>query len=111
MYDSTFTPKGPTVLVSTSVVQVLPTNPNEQAISYRVRCLVTGYLAWGQSEGDALLGPGAPTLTATAPTLVTPSVNTIGMAVGGVETLTLPNAAWCVSSVASGFEVTPGEGV
>ena len=111
MYDGTFTPKGSTVLVSTTPVQVLPTNPQEACNSYRIRCLVSGYLEWGQSEGDALTGAAAPSITAVAPALGVPQANTIGMTVGGVETLTLPFAAWFVSSVASGFEVTPGEGI
>jgi hypothetical protein len=40
----------------------------------------------------------------------TPAVNTIGMTTGGVETFTLPQNAYFKSSVANGFEVTPGEG-
>jgi hypothetical protein len=105
MYDSTFTPKGPTVLVTTSVVQALSTSDSDRATSYRVRCLATGYLTWTSSEVSA-----TPTLTAAAPTAATPAVNTLGMTTGGVETFTLPQNAFFKSSVANGFEVTPGEG-
>jgi hypothetical protein len=105
VYDSTFTPKGPTILVTTAVQQALPTVDNDRATSYRVRCLATGYLAWASAEVSA-----PPTITAAAPTGAVPAVNTIGMTTGGVETFTLPQNAYFKSSVANGFEVTPGEG-
>lgn len=104
-YDATFTPKGPTILVTTAVQQALPTMDSDRATSYRVRCLVAGYLAWASSETTV-----APTITAAAPTAAAPAANTIGMSVGGVETFTLPQNAYFKSSVANGFEVTPGEG-
>lgn len=107
-YDSTFTPKGPTVLVTTSAVQVLPTQDGERCTAYRVRCLVSGYLAWAVSE----IAVGAtPAITAAAPSAGTPSPNTVGMLANAVETFTLPQSAWFKSSVVNGFEVTPGEGV
>lgn len=108
MYDSTFTPKGQTVLIGTAVLQAPPTNPSEQCTSYRVRCLVTGYLTWANSETSSA---AAPTLTAAAPTAGNPVTNTLGMTANGVETLSLPSNCWFKSSNAAGFEVTPGEGV
>lgn len=108
MYDSTFTPKGQTVLIGTSVLQAPPTNPSEQATSYRVRCVVSGYLTWAPSETTSA---AAPTLTAAAPTAGNPVTNTLGMLAGGVETFSLPTNCWFKSSVAGGFEVTPGEGL
>lgn len=105
MYDSTFTPKGPTYLVGTATVQC-SSAVGEQCTSYRIRCLASGYLAWAASQTTT-----APVLTATAPANGVPSTNTIGMTIGGVETLSLPQNAWFESSVAAGFEVTPGEGV
>ena len=106
--DSTLTPKGPTVLVGTTVVQVNAANPNEYSVSYRVRCLVTAYLAWSTNND---VTPGAPVITATAPSAGTSQPNTLGMTAGAVETFTLPPNAWFVSSVAAAFEVSPGEGV
>lgn len=108
MYDSTFTPKGPTVLVGTSVVQATGTNPNEQCTSCLVRCLVTGYLSWMTSE---LGTTTAPAITVAAPTAGVPSANTIGMTAGAVQTLGLPVNAWFKASAAAAFEITPGEGV
>lgn len=105
-YDATFTPKGPTILVTTSVQQALPTQDADRATSYRVRCLVAGYLTWATPE----ISTTPPTITAAAPTAAVPAVNTIGMLAGGVETFTLPQNAYFKSSVANGFEVTPGEG-
>lgn len=107
-YDSTFTPKGPTVLIGTTVLQAPPSNPAEQCTSYRVRCLVSGYLMWAPSNTAS---PAAPTLTVAAPVAGTPSNNTIGQNAGEVETFCLPINAWFKSSNAAGFEVTPGEGV
>lgn len=107
MYDSTFTPSGPTVLVGVSVVQVNAATQNAvEPTSYRVRCLATGYLAWYPSQTV-----GAPTFTAAAPTAGNPASNTIGMNAGGVETFSFPQGGYFLSSVAAGFEVTPGEGV
>jgi len=101
---------GNTILVS-NVTPVQVNSPGlpgtEQTTAYRIRCLVAGYIAWA----PMLAANAAPTLTATAPTLNVPSINTIGMAVGQTEVLMMPNCAWWISSVASGFEVTAGEGV
>lgn len=106
-YDATFTPKGSTVLLGVTVLQIQPTNVDEQATSMLVRCLVTGYFAWLPGK----LGDTAPSITVTAPTAGVPSANTIGMSIGQVQTFQLPQNAWFKSSVAAGFEFTPGEGV
>lgn len=109
MAEATFTPKGPTVLVTTSVVQVLTTQDGDRATSYLIRCLATGYLAWAPAE--FALDSTAAVITAAAPSAGNPAANTIGMTAGGIQTLTLPQRAFFKSSVANGFEVTPGEGV
>ncbi len=104
MYDSTFTPRGPTYLVGITPVQILG-SANEQCTSYLVRCMATGYFSWtSQLNGTPVMG------TPTAPANLVPSVNTIGMLVNAVQTFQLPGNVWLKSSVAGGFEVTPGEG-
>jgi hypothetical protein len=69
VYDSTFTPKGPTILVTTAVQQALPTVDNDRATSYRVRCLAAGYLAWASPE----VNTQPPSITAAAPAAGTPA--------------------------------------
>jgi hypothetical protein len=104
-FDPTF---GPTVLVGTSVVQAPATN-GVLVGSYRVRCLVTGYLSWASSQGGNPAGT-APTIPApVAPSAGTPSPNTVGMTAGTVEVFKLPVNAFLLASVAAAFEVTPGE--
>ena len=103
--DATFQVWGPLNLIGTSVVQVVTTN-QQQPTSYRIRCLVTGYISWAPSSG------GVPTInTPTAPSAGTPSPNTIGMTAGGVETLGLPPNAYFLSNNAAGFEVSAGQGL
>lgn len=106
-YDSTFAPKGPTTLLGVTVIQILPSNVDEQATSMLVRCLVTGYFAWLPGQ----LGQTAPAITVTAPTAGAPSANTIGMSIGSVQTFQLPANAWFKASAAAAFEFTPGEGL
>src|SRR5689334_18659925 len=104
--NSAFNPTGPTVLVGTSVVQAPATNMVTPTC-YRVRCLVTGYLSWATSQN-----PTAPTMSApTAPTAGVPQDKTLGMTAGGVECFILMQNCYFLSSVAAGFEVTPGEGI
>lgn len=108
-YDSTFTPSGATVLVGVAAVQCPPIAPNQvQSTSYRIRCLVTGYLAWSPQVSSGVAPTG---MAATAPTAGVPSATTIGMSAGQVETFGLPQYAWFLSNNAAGFEVTPGEGL
>jgi len=106
--DSAFSVWGSTVLVGTTAVQVATSN-NQGPTSYRVRCLVAGYFSWapviaGTNTVPTILAPAAPTAGV-------PSVNTIGMSLGGVEVFMLPPNAFFVSNNAAGFEVTPGEGI
>lgn len=104
--DSAFTPYGPLTLIGTAVVQVASTTLVNPA-SYRIRCLVAGYLSWAPSTGSVPPTIGAPT----APTAGVPSVNTIGMSVGQTEVIALPPNAYFLSNNAAGFEVTAGEGI
>lgn len=107
MNDQAFTPGGPTIVVSTAPVQALGTSDPTQRTSYRIRCLVTGYITWS----PVLASAQPPTsLTATAPS-GTPSENTIGMGAGQTEVFCLPRNAWFAASAATAFEVTPGEGI
>lgn len=110
--DSPFSPElgGNTVLVGVTPVQVMSGASSQNQVqntSYRIRCLVAGYLAWNpQVTGNAL-----PVFSATAPAAGVPSVNTIGMSVGQTEVLDLGNNVWFLSSVAAAFEISAGEGV
>lgn len=100
--DSAFSPGGPTVLVGATAVQIPLAGSINNVQSYRVRCLVAAYLTWGPSTVTA----------AGAPTAGVPSANTIGMAAGAVEKLSLPDGnTWFIASAAAAFEVTPGEGI
>ena len=109
MYDSAFTPFGPTYLVGTSEVQVSATN-NERPTAYRIRNLSASQ-QWFTWAYDA---PGSPTpsITVTAPTAGNPSTNTFGMAPNSVEVFGgLPKNAWFKASAAAAFEITAGEGL
>jgi hypothetical protein len=105
-----FCPKGPTVLVGTSSVQVT-TSDNSNPSSYRVRNLLTTaqYLSWAPPA------PGGAPVTvaaATAPTAGSPSANTLGMAGSATEVFgNLPAQAWFIANASANFEVTPGEGL
>lgn len=99
--DSTFAVWGPVNLIGTTPVQVLTTN-GQSPTSYRVRCLVTGYLSWSPNSG---------VITPVAPTAGVPSANTVGMTAGTVETFALTPNAFFQSSNAAGFEISPGEGM
>lgn len=108
MQDGAFKPQGPTVLVTTAIVNV-PTTDGTPTEGYRVRCLVSGYLAWGPAPS---LNVANTTIVAAAPSAGVPSPNTIGMIAGNpVEKFTLGPNMYFISSSVNGFEVTPGEGV
>lgn len=100
MYQ-TFTPRGPVYLVGTTAIQCPVTIGEATPSSFRIRCAASGYLVWGPSTQ----------ITATAPIDNVPSPNTMGMTIGGVETLTLPFNSFFKSSVAGGFEIIPGDGL
>ena len=108
MYDGAFTPKGPTVLVGTTVVPV-PTNDGTPATSYRVRALLTTqqYLAWSPPRSDGT----APTINLVTPVANVPSVNTMGFAGLATETVVLPQGCYMKADAVGAFEVTPGEGI
>lgn len=97
--DTTFRPTGPTVLVGVVATQV-GDDLSSGCSTFRVRCVTAGYLSWGTS---AVTAKGAPAAGA-------PVANTIGMAAGGVGYFELPYNVYFISSVADGFEVTPGQG-
>lgn len=95
---SAFQPLGPTVSVSTTPVQVpASSTPGGSAVNFRVRCIATAYLTWGQSSTVTAVGGVGP--------------NTIGMSTGGVESFTFPPQSFFISNVATSFEVTPGDGL
>jgi hypothetical protein len=109
MYNSPFTPFGPTYLVGTSPVQVASTN-NDNPTSYRVRNTSASaqYLAWyAPSPGNP-----TPTITVVAPTAGSPKRQTLGFLPNSVEVFGgIPANAWFQADAAGAFEVTPGEGL
>jgi hypothetical protein len=109
MYNSPFTPFGPTYLVGTSVVQVSSRN-NDNPTSYRVRNTTASvqYLSW---VPDAPGNP-TPTITVTAPTAGSPSASTLGFLPSSVEVIGgIPPNAWFKADAVGAFEVTAGEGL
>lgn len=108
MQDTAFTPTGPTYLIGTAFpVQALSSN-NAAPTSYRIRntSTNTNYISWW----PPLASGNSPVFASTAPVAGTPAVNTIGMIGTSVEVLSLPSNCWFIGN-ASGFEVTPGEGL
>lgn len=108
-YNSSFTPFGPTTLVTTSAVQVKTTN-NTYSTSYRIRNLSTNtaYISWAAADP---LGAAVTPPTPAAPTAGSPKKQTLGMFPESVEVFSLPPNAWFLSDTANAFEVTPGEGI
>lgn len=104
-----FTPRGSTVLITTSSVQVL-TDDNVNAVSYRVRNILNtpAYLAWAAADPT---GAAVTVGSTTAPSAGSPAYNVIGMFAESVEVFTLPPKVWLKASAANAFEVTPGEGL
>ncbi len=100
--DTTFKPMGNTTLVGVAATQLSggSDSPPAGANTVRVRCLVTGYLAWGPKG----------TVTVTAPAAGVAQPNTIGMTANAVEHFEIPSTSFFISSNAAGFEVTPGTG-
>lgn len=101
--DVTFKPIGVTALVpaSTATVQVVDKGAYLGATTFRVRCVIAGYLNWGQ---QSTLG------AAVAPSAGTPSQNTIGMAAGAVAYLEVPASSYFRGDGTATFELTPGTG-
>ena len=108
MYDSAFTPQGPTYTVSGAPVQAISSN-RQGCSNYRIRNLATSvqYFGWA----PPLPSGNAPTVSAAAPTPLNPSANTIGMVASSVEVFSLTPNAWFNCGTGATFEVTPGEGM
>lgn len=109
MYNSPFTPFGPTYLVGTSPVQVASKN-NDNPSSYRIRNTSASvqYITWAY----AAPGNPTPTITVTAPTAGNPSTATLGFLPSSVEVIGgIPPNAWFKADAVGAFEVTPGEGL
>jgi hypothetical protein len=98
--DKPFSPSGPTTLVDNTARQI---GANPGPGNYRVVNLSASvqYFTHGPTSSVTSVG---------APTGGSPSANTIGMAGNGVEVLSnlLP---WMIASSATGFLVTPGDGL
>jgi hypothetical protein len=109
MYNSPFTPFGPTYLVGVTTIQVASNN-NDNATSYRIRNTSASaqYLSWVAP----VPGNERQLTTVTAPTAGNPSYSTLGFLPNSVEVIGgLPPNAWFKASAAGAFEITPGEGL
>ncbi len=100
--NGAFSPSGPTFLVGATAVQIAPANALTN-MGYRVRNLSSSAQYFTHGSANTVTSAGAPSAG-------TPSANTIGMLPNSVETFAnlLP---FMIASSATGFEVTPGEGV
>ncbi len=111
MYDSAFTPIGPTVLVDANVMrQVAPITIPTQQTTYRVlnKGSSIGYIGWVVSNQA---GNAAPALiTVAAPAVGVPLANVVGLQGNATEVFTFPQNAWFVASSGATFEMTAGEG-
>ena len=108
MYNSAFSPFGPTYLVGTSAVQVKSSN-NVYPTGYRIINLTSSLVrvSWQPQEPF----DGASTPVVTAPSAGVPSANTLAIPANGVAVFAgIPPNAWFISSAAS-VEITPGEGI
>lgn len=104
-----FTPRGQTFLVTTSDVQIV-TRDNVNAISYRVRNLLTSTAYFGWKPADPT-GAAVSVGTVTTPTAGSPSSNVIGMFPESVEVFTLPPNVWLKADTANAFEIIAGTGI
>jgi hypothetical protein len=107
MYNSAFSPFGPTYLVGTSGVQC-KASTNFYPTGYRIVNLTASLIRVGwapQEPNDAAVTPvvSSPTATGTANVLTIPA-NEVGVFAG------IPPNAWFIASAAS-VEITPGEGI
>lgn len=100
--DTTFKPIGQTVLVGVAAVAAVDKGAQAGVTTFRIRNtnVAANYITWG---------PTAAVTAAGAPVAGTPSVNTIGVPIGGVVYLEVPAASFFIATLAS-FEVTPGTG-
>lgn len=103
--DAPFAPGGSSYLVTNAAVQI----PLGAGNSFRIVNLsavgTPQYLAWGQSNS----------VTVTAPIAGTPQANTLGFLGGTERTIRLPanfnGPFFWIASSATGFLVTPGDGL
>jgi hypothetical protein len=108
MYNSAFSPFGPTYLVGLTAVQVKSSN-NFYPTGYRIVNLTSSLIrvSWQPQEpNDASVTP-----VVTAPSAGVPSANTLTIPANGVAVFAgIPPNAWFIASAAS-VEITPGEGI
>jgi hypothetical protein len=108
MYNSAFSPFGPTYLVGVSAVQVKSSN-NFYPTGYRIVNLTSSIVRVSyqpQEPNDATVTPEV-----TAPSAGVPSANTLAIPANGVAVFSgIPPNAWFIASAAS-VEITPGEGI
>lgn len=95
-----FQPTGPTILVAATAVNILQYSTTN---SYRIRNLAASaqYFTYGQLSSVTSLQPAAGV----------PANNTLSMNANEVKTFTLSGAVFMIASSATGFEVTPGDGI
>ena len=108
MYNSAFSPFGPTYLVGTSGVQC-KASTNFYPTGYRIVNLTSSLIrvSWQPQEPfDATVTP-----VVTSPSAGAPSANTLAIPANGVGVFAgIPPNAWFIASAAS-VEITPGEGI
>jgi hypothetical protein len=108
MYNSAFSPFGPTYQVGTSAIQVKASN-NTYPTAYRIMNITSGIVRVGwapQLPNNATVTPVVATPT-TAGTSYVLSIPANGVAVfSGI-----PPDAWFISNTATSLEITPGEGI
>jgi hypothetical protein len=108
MYNSPFSPFGPTYLVGTSAVQV-KSNNNVYPSSYRIMNITSSIVRVGwapQEPNDATVTPVATTPTSAGIFQVL-SIPANGVSVIG----SIPPNAWFIASAVTSLEITPGEGI
>lgn len=108
MYNSAFSPFGPTYLVGTSAVQVKSSN-NMYPTGYRFVNLTSSLVRVSWQPQEPFDGTSTPVVT--APSAGVPSANTLAIPANGVAVFaSIPPNAWFIASAAS-VEITPGEGI
>jgi hypothetical protein len=99
---STFAPSGQTVLVDNTARQIASGN-NMSSQGYRVRNLSSSVQYFTHGTSNTITSAGAPSAGS-------PVSNTIGMLGSSVETFA-GLGPFMIASSATGFEVTPGDGI